>query len=63
MQVNHKRESHYKIILKVKKDQDKPKKLVPEMLDETTSETSSTGKLVETETDDVEEDDPGGRRE
>ena len=53
--MNHKRESHYKIVLKAEKDLDKPKKLVPKTL--------PTGKLEETEIDDVEEDDPGERRE
>ena len=43
------------------KDQDKPRKLVPKTLDETKSEKPSTGKLEETKTDDVEEDDPGYR--
>ena len=63
IQMNHKRESHYKIILKAEKDLDKPKKLVPKTLDETKSEKLPTGKLEETEIDDVEEDDPGERRE
>ena len=43
IQMNHKRESHYKIILKAEKDLDKPKKLVPKTLDETKSEKPSNG--------------------
>ena len=43
IQMNHKRKSHYKIILKTEKDLDKPKKLVPKTLDETKSEKPSNG--------------------